>query len=60
MLELVAAAASTLALLDMAGPFVNGSRALRMALWCWSADERGPDQDRNGVPVTPCVQEVSA
>ena len=44
----VAAAASTLALMDMTVPFVNGSRALRAALLCWSVDERGPDQDRNG------------
>src|SRR5260370_9833542 len=44
----VAAAASTLVLMDMAVPFVNDGRALRTALWCWSVDERGSDQDKNG------------
>src|SRR6266849_6463705 len=44
----VAAAASTLVLMDMTVPFVNDCRALRTALVCWSVGERGPDQDRNG------------
>jgi hypothetical protein len=43
-----AAAAGTLLLMDMTVPFVNDGRALCAALVCWSVDERGPGQDRNG------------
>ena len=38
----VAAAASTLVLMDMTVPFVNHGRALRMALVCCSVDAREP------------------
>src|ERR1700730_6107033 len=60
-----AAAASPLVLMDMTVPFVNDGRALRTALLCWSVDERGPGQDRNGRSRDPLcagvgLREVSA